>query len=149
MLNQLRNFQKETKCCYHKISIARVMKKVFISFDYDHDQFLRNSLAGQAKLTDSPFEIEDWSVKIPWDEADWEAKCLTKIKRTDLVIVMVGPYTANCIGVKKEIKMAKVAGVPVVGVRGYPDKTCPRPEGLEGYYRWTWPNIKSLVMGNR
>ncbi len=125
------------------------MKKVFISFDYDFDKFLRDSISGQAKLPDSPFEIEDWSVKIPWDEHEWEEKCLAKIKRTDLVIVMVGEYTSNCNGVKKEIKMAKEASVPVVGIRGYKNKTCPRPDGLEGYYAWTWENVKNLVMGRR
>lgn len=124
-------------------------KKVFISFDYDNDAFLRDSLVGQSKLADSPFEIEDWSVKEPWNERDWKEKCLTKIKRTDLVIVMVGPKTNQCTGVKAEIIMAKEAGVPVVGIQGYKDKTCPRPEGLEGYYNWTWDNIKNLVAGDR
>ena len=50
-------------------------KKVFISFDFDNDQFLRDSLIGQAKLPDSPFEIEDWSVKEPWNQSDWKEKC--------------------------------------------------------------------------
>lgn len=38
-------------------------KKVFISFDFDNDLKLKNLLAGQAKLSDSPFEISDWSLK--------------------------------------------------------------------------------------
>jgi hypothetical protein len=122
-----------------------IKKKVFISFDFDNDQFLRNALVGQSRLEDSPFEIEDWSVKEPWDEENWKEKCLTKIKHTDLVIVMVGQKTSQCSGVKAEIKMAKEAGVPVVGFKGYPDKICPKPEGLDGYYNWTWPNIKVIV----
>lgn len=124
-------------------------KKVFISFDFDNDSFLRDSLVGQSKLADSPFEIEDWSVKEPWDQSTWKIQCLTKIKKTDLVIVMVGTKTNQCSGVKAEIKMAKEAGVPVVGIKGYKDKEYPRPEGLEGYYSWTWDNIKSLVNGGR
>lgn len=124
-------------------------KKVFISFDADNDSFLRDSLVGQAKHPDSPFDIEDWSVKVPWNESEWKEKCLSKIKRCDLVIVMVGPYTANCSGVKAEIQMAKEARVSVVGIQGYKDKNCPRPDGLEGYYNWTWDNIKALVAGSR
>ena len=31
-------------------------KRVFIAFDYDHDEDLRNLLAGQAKHPDTPFE---------------------------------------------------------------------------------------------
>jgi hypothetical protein len=40
-------------------------KRVFISFDFDHDEDLRNLLVGQARNPDSPFEIADWSVKEP------------------------------------------------------------------------------------
>ncbi|MCK4797617.1 MAG: TIR domain-containing protein [Spirochaetes bacterium] len=123
--------------------------KVFISFDFDNDQFLRTSLIGQCKNNGTPFDMEDWSVKEPWDQDEWKEKCLIKIKKCDLVIVMVGEKTSTCNGVKAEIKMAKEAKVPVVGVRGYQDKTCPEPEGLEGYYKWTWGNIESLVNGNR
>jgi hypothetical protein len=37
---------------------------VFISFDYDHDVALKEFLVGQAKNEDSPFFIQDWSIKI-------------------------------------------------------------------------------------
>jgi len=124
-------------------------KKVFISFDFDNDSFLRDSLIGQCKNNGTPFDMEDWSVKEPWNQNEWKEKCLTKIKRCDLVIVMVGPKTSQCTGVKAETQMAKTAGVPVVGVKGYNNKDCPRPEGLEGYYNWTWENVKSLVNGRR
>ena len=123
--------------------------KVFISFDFDNDQFLRDSLIGQCKNEGTPFDMEDWSVKEPWAQDEWKERCLTKIKRCDLVIVMVGEKTANCSGVKAEIKMAKEAKVPVVGLRGYQNKECPKPEGLEGYYKWTWENVKALVSGKR
>lgn len=36
---------------------------VFISFDYDHDGDLTTLLVGQAKNSDSPFYIEDWSIR--------------------------------------------------------------------------------------
>lgn len=126
-----------------------IKKKVFISFDFDNDEFLRNALVGQSKHYDSPFEIEDWSVKEPWNERDWKSKCLAKIKRTSLMIVMVGTRTHLCSGVQAEIQMAKEANVPVVGIEGYKDKNCPRPDGLEGYYNWTWDNLKNLVNGGR
>ena len=123
--------------------------KVFISFDFDNDQFLRDSLIGQCKNEGSPFDMEDWSVKEPWNQNEWKVKCQTKISRCDLVIVMVGEKTASCAGVKAEIQMAKAVKVPVVGIRGYKDKSCPRPDDLEGYYSWTWDNVKALVGGAR
>lgn len=125
------------------------MKKVFISFDYDNDEFLRSSLVGQCKNNGTPFDMEDWSVKEPWGQSVWKERCLSRIKRCDLVIVMVGERTYMCSGVKAEINMAKAAGVPVVGIKGYPDKKCPMPEGLESFYRWTWENVKNLVNGDR
>ena len=49
-------------------------KRTFVSFDYDHDSFLKEALVGQAKNEDSPFELADWSIKEAISE-DW--KCLT------------------------------------------------------------------------
>jgi hypothetical protein len=37
--------------------------KVFVSFDYDHDETLKDFLVGQSKLKDSPFDLADWSIK--------------------------------------------------------------------------------------
>lgn len=48
-------------------------KKAFISFDYDHDSDLKNLLVGQAKNSDSPFEIADYSIKEPLT-GDWEKR---------------------------------------------------------------------------
>lgn len=39
--------------------------RVFTSFDYDHDEDLRNLLVGQSKHSESPFEMADWSAKEP------------------------------------------------------------------------------------
>ena len=134
---------------YFPPTSANKKKKVFISFDFDNDELLRTSLIGQAKNEGSPFDMEDWSVKEPWNQSEWKEKCLSKIKRCDLMIVMVGEKTSTCSGVKAEIEMAKEAKIPVVGLKGYKDKKCPRPDGLEGYYVWTWDNVKSLVNGGR
>ncbi len=47
--------------------------RIFTSFDYDHDAFLRTALVGQSKHEDTPFEICDWSVKEPFT-GDWKKK---------------------------------------------------------------------------
>lgn len=38
-------------------------KRAFISFDYDHDEELKQALIGQSKNPDSPFSINDMSIK--------------------------------------------------------------------------------------
>src|SRR6266849_5730228 len=48
-------------------------KRAFISFDFDHDEDLRNLLAGQAKHPSTPFDLADWSVK-EYMSGDWKEK---------------------------------------------------------------------------
>ena len=50
-----------------------VMTRAFISFDFDHDEDLRNLLVGQARNPDSPFNIADWSVQEPFT-GNWQEK---------------------------------------------------------------------------
>ena len=62
------------------------VKKVFISFDYDNDEFLRTALVGQAKNAGTPFQIIDRSLKEPLS-GDWKAKVKTRIDKVDIVVV--------------------------------------------------------------
>ena len=78
------------------------MKRAFISFDFDHDEELRNALVGQARNPDSPFVIADWSVKEPFT-GNWRAKVRDRIRRTDLTIIICGRYTHTARGVSAEL----------------------------------------------
>lgn len=124
-------------------------KRAFISFDYEHDEDLRSLLVGQARNPDSPFDIADWSVKEPWPQYTWEERCLERIRRTDLAIVIVGEHTHRANGVITEIRLAKQAGVPFFGIHGRSGKSCSAPEGLAKVYKWTWDNLKALMGGAR
>jgi hypothetical protein len=127
------------------------MKKAFISFDYDHDLELKNSLIGQAKMPDSPFDISDFSIK----EAiaiDWKSKARTRIKNCDLVIVICGEYTHSATGVSAELEIAQAEQVPYFLLRGHPEKTCTKPtkaRSVDKIYDWTWENLKLLINGAR
>ena len=69
-------------------------KRVFISFDYDHDEILKTFLVGQAALPDSPFELVDWSIK----EAlvgNWKEKARARIKNADMLLVICGEDPEN------------------------------------------------------
>lgn len=123
--------------------------KVFVSFDYENDADLKNLLAGQAKLKDSPFEIEDWSVKEHL-EGDWKEKVKRKMKRVDQVAVICGEHTHTAIGVSAEIKIAKEISVPYYLLKGRANKTCTKPKAAassDRLYKWTWDNLKSLIGG--
>ena len=65
------------------------MKRAFISFDFENDEELRDALVDQARNSDSPFEIADYSIKEPIEEK-WKEKARSQIRATDLVIIIVG-----------------------------------------------------------
>lgn len=119
-------------------------KRVFISFDFDNDLSLKNLLAGQAKLPDSPFEISDWSLKEAAPAKDWEDKALSKIKSSDIVVVIAGASTYKASGVKKEVNMARNNYIKTVQIK--PQGTNPiRVENAGVLYDWTWDNLKTLL----
>lgn len=120
-------------------------KRVFVSFDYDHDLRLKDFIVGQAKNPDSPFEICDWSMKEAEKEADWKDKARRRIKNCELVIVMVGPYTHNAPGVLAEVKMAREEGKRVVQIIGYRDGQYKPVDGAGILYSWNWENLKKLL----
>ena len=126
-------------------------KRVFISFDYDHDEILKTFLVGQAKHSDSPFELADWSIKEPLT-GNWQAKARTRIKSVDLLAVICGEHTDTATGVSAELKIAQEEKVSYFLLNGYSDKTCKKPKAAkltDKIYKWTWDNLKSLISGNR
>ena len=126
-------------------------KRAFISFDFDHDESLRNLLVGQAKNPDTPFSIQDYSVKDPMS-GDWQKKVRSRISGTDLTIVICGQYTHNASGVAAELRITRDLGHPYFLLWGYSEKQCTKPQGAtdsDKMYKWTWDNLKSLIAGAR
>lgn len=126
-------------------------KRVFISFDFDHDEDLRNLLRGQAKNPDSPFEIQDWSVKEPMT-GDWKEKVRQRIRRTDLTVVICGEYTHTATGVATELRITREENKPYFLLRGRAEKICTKPTTAvdsDKIYPWTWDNLKKLIGGSR
>ncbi len=126
-------------------------KRVFISFDADHDSDLRILLAGQAKHSDSPFEISDWSVKEELT-GDWKKKVKAKIRCVDIVAVICGEHTDSATGVSAEIEIANEEKKPYFLLWGRSGKTCKKPKSAKStdtIYKWTWDNLKKLIGGAR
>lgn len=120
-------------------------KRVFVSFDFDNDKVLYDFIVGQSKQSDSPFEISDWSMKESAPQRNWEDEARVKIKRSDIVIVMVGPKTDQASGVLKEVKIAREEDIPIVQVIGYKDGDYTPVPGAGTLYRWNWENLKKLL----
>ncbi|OAK24653.1 MULTISPECIES: TIR domain-containing protein [Bacillus cereus group] len=122
--------------------------RAFISFDFDHNVTEKKLFVGQSKNSKTPFSIQDWSAKSAMPQSQWEAIVEEKIKKTNMVIVLVGKYMASAIGVRKEIKMAKDNNVPVFGVYvGGADSNSNLPEGLARIrtVKWDWDKIAEKI----
>lgn len=96
-------------------------KPVFVSFDFDNDRVLKDFIIGQSKHSDSPFEVIDHSLKEAAPERDWAEKARRAIRRSEIVLVMVGPETHKAPGVLKEVSMAREEDKKIVQVIGYKD----------------------------
>jgi hypothetical protein len=121
-------------------------KKVFVSFDFDNDKILKDFLIGQAKNSDSPFEVSDHSLKEAAPEQDWLEKATTAIKRSDVFIIMLGSKTRTASGVLKEVRVANDLNKSKFQIIGYKDGSSDWavPNGGRTY-SWDWENLKKLL----
>ena len=120
-------------------------KRVFVSFDFDNDQTLKHFIVGQSRLADSPFEIVDFSLIEAAPERTWEDKARTAIKKSEIVLVIVGSKTHRAPGVLKEVKMARDAKIPIVQIIGYKDGDYTPVPDAGRLYKWSWDNLKKLL----
>lgn len=122
--------------------------RAFISFDFDHNETEKNLFVGQSKNSRTPFSIQDWSAKLSMPQDEWEEIVEGKIKKCNMLIVLVGKYMASSVGVKKEIKMAVNNNVPIFGV--YVDganSSSNLPDGLvrSRVIAWDWDKIADKI----
>ena len=120
-------------------------KRAFVSFDFDNDKVLKDFIIGQAKLPDSPFEVADWSMKEAAPQSNWEREAEARIRRSDIVIVMVGRRTHRAPGVLKEVAMARRNSVPIVQIIGYKNSSPSAVPNAGRLYRWDWENLKKIL----
>lgn len=126
-------------------------KRVFISFDYDHDAGLKLMLAGQAKNPDSPFDFIDASVKEHMT-GDWKSKVARRMDNIDVVIILCGKNTHTANGVSAELEIAREKRKPYFLLAGYADGGNTKPKSAYStdiLYTWSWSNLKALIGGGR
>lgn len=126
-------------------------KRVFISFDYDHDESQKNLLVGQSHNADSPFSITDMSIKEPI-KTNWKENARRRIKGCDVVIVICGTHTDTASGVSAELKIAQEEDIDYFLLCGYRERPCVKPKSAldsDKIYNWTWENLKKLIEGAR
>ena len=121
-------------------------KRVFVSYDFDNDEFLKDSIISQAKNPDSPFEVSDVSLKEEAPQAEWETRTRAAIARADIFLVMLGSKTRQAPGIRKEVRMANAFAKMRLQIIGYDtgseDWAVPNAGPV---YKWSWPNLKNLL----
>ena len=127
------------------------VKRVFISFDYDHDNDLRGNLVAQATNPESPFSITDRSVRHRIDE-NWRREVRDRILGADLTVVICGEHTHDAPGVAAEITITREEGKPYLLLKGRRRRTCTKPKTAlrtDEMHSWTWENLRQLIAGAR
>jgi len=122
--------------------------RAFISFDFDNNAREKMYFIGQSVNSRTPFNIEDWSSKTALAQSTWQQIIEDKMKRCNMMIVLVGRNMGTATGVNKEIQMAIKNDVPFFGV--YVDEANSSsilPLGLprNRVIKWTWDGIASAI----
>ncbi len=115
--------------------------KVFVSFNYETDYELKETLMGQSRLEDSPFSVTDVSLKEREPEMNWREKARRAIQSCDVFVVILGENTHTANGVIDEIQIAKELGKRRFQLRPQGKKWQPMKGGGD-LVVWTWNNLK-------
>jgi len=120
-------------------------RRVFVSFDFDNDKALKDFIVGQVKNEDFPFEITDMSMKEAAPEKEWLEEAEERIKRSDTMLIMLGPKTNKAPGVLKEVKIASKLEKNRFQMIGYKDGDYTPVSDGGRVYSWNWDNLKKLL----
>ena len=115
-------------------------KKVFISFDFDKDKGLKGTFVGQAKLQESPFSFNDFSLREAYPDKEWVSKAQKAISKCEIFIVLLGKHTYKAPGVLTEVAIA--AGLKKKRFQVKPQRRTPKSIPNAGeVISWKWKNI--------
>ena len=88
-------------------------RSVFLSFEFEKDAGRQRAFLSEAK-EHCEFAIIDKSLPSAEHDDTWRREAKARIRRSDVVIVLLGPDTHNAPGVKDELSLAGEANCPVV-----------------------------------
>ena len=118
--------------------------RVFLSFEFGRDNKLHRNFYSQAERY-SQYEIIDCSLNEPYHpDPKWLNKARAQIKKSDIVIVMVGQDTHNAPGVKKEVGEAHQLKKLMFQVRPQ-GRTHGEVRGAGEVVPWKWKWIDAKI----
>ena len=118
--------------------------RVFLSFEFGKDNELHHNFYTQAE-DHSQYEIIDCSLNEAYHpDPKWLNKARAQIKKSDIVIVMVGQDTHNATGVEKEVGEANKLKKPIFQVRPQ-GRTHGGVRGAGEVIPWKWLQIDAKI----
>ena len=116
---------------------------VFVSFEYDKDNDLKNNFFSLARDNNTPHRLENSSLNESYRDDEWKSKAREAIRGCDVVVVLLGEDTHSARGVLVETSMARSFEKPVIQIvpqeRPYRDGL-PYLKGNQPI-PWKWPII--------
>ena len=118
---------------------------IFVSFEFDKDNDLKNNFYEQAR-EHTHHRIRDCSLNEAYADQCWKKKARAAIGECDVVVVLIGQDTHNAQGVMVETDMARSLHKPIIQIRpqGRPYSGLTR---LEEPITWNWKNINAKLNG--
>jgi hypothetical protein len=126
--------------------IAGSPTRVYIAFDFA-DRNAAQLMGGQLRRPGTGYDVANWSLKEARPEPEWETDAEYQIKRSRLLMIVLGPETYRASGVLKEVAIARRSDVKVPCCQVAPSTlSIVHPVANGGrWYRWTHENIDRLI----
>jgi len=126
-------------------------KRIFVIFDVEHDEDLRNRVITDSQKEESTFDLADWSVKEA-PSVNSREMLKKRMGRVDVVMVICGEHTDNAAGVGEEFAVAQALQKPYFLIMGRSAATSKKPanaKDTDKIYGWTAVGLKTLIDGVR
>ena len=121
-------------------------RRLYLSFDFDHDDELRGSFLAQARRY-SPHAIVDCSLPAAVD-GNWTREARSRIAQAHVVVFICGENTHSAKGVEAEMTLTRQLRKRYFLVKGRRHGTCTRPRNArrsDFLHRWSWSRINRLL----
>ena len=120
--------------------MAKKKVGVFVSFEYESDYANCRNFYAQARRGDSRHSIKDYSLKERRKEDEWLKYAEKQIRKSRLVVVIIGKNTHNAPGVDDEVKIANRLNKPIFQIRPK-TVTAGAVYAVDDVIRWKWKLI--------
>lgn len=120
--------------------------KIYVSFAPE-DKKEGTTLGDQCRNPFSTFDIIGGSEEGQGNE-NWETQTRERIKQARVVLMFIGKNTANAANVVWEIKVAREAGIPVLGVFANKEyqESVPETFGSGPVIEWNWEHVYNTIL---